>query len=329
MATEATLSRLGVTDNTSDGSFAQDNDLFLEVFSGEVLTAFAEKNVFMDKHMVRTIQSGKSAQFPATWKVNAKYHTPGEATHENAEQMKHNARTINIDDLLYSNLIIYNLDELKNHYDIRAEYSKQIGAALARQFDEKVARMIVLAARASATVNGGFGGSVLQKGATVATDGSVLAGALFDAAEAMDEKDIPDDERFASVKPAQYYLLVQNKDTINKDWGGQGSYSDGKIIRIADIEIVKSNNLPSTNVASATAGENNDYTGDFTDTVAAVWHRSCAATLKLKDLTTQMTDPDGDFNAMFQGDMLLAKYAMGHGILRPESSVEISKATGT
>jgi hypothetical protein len=35
--------------------------LFLKVFGGEVMTAFAENNVVMDKHMVRSIASGKSA----------------------------------------------------------------------------------------------------------------------------------------------------------------------------------------------------------------------------------------------------------------------------
>lgn len=36
-------------------------ELFLKVFSGEVLTAFNQRQVMMDKHFVRTIDSGKSA----------------------------------------------------------------------------------------------------------------------------------------------------------------------------------------------------------------------------------------------------------------------------
>jgi hypothetical protein len=52
----ATASRLGAINGGSDK-----DALFLKVFAGEVLTAFSEKNVLMDKHMVRTISSGKSA----------------------------------------------------------------------------------------------------------------------------------------------------------------------------------------------------------------------------------------------------------------------------
>ena len=50
--------------------------LFLKVFSGEVLTAFARNNIFNEQlHSVRTITSGKSAQFPVTGAATAAYHT--------------------------------------------------------------------------------------------------------------------------------------------------------------------------------------------------------------------------------------------------------------
>jgi hypothetical protein len=52
----ATVSRVGQVNGSGDV-----DALFLKVFAGEVLTAFSEKNVMMDKHMVRTIANGKSA----------------------------------------------------------------------------------------------------------------------------------------------------------------------------------------------------------------------------------------------------------------------------
>ena len=58
--TAATPSRLGQI-NATGGNYTNDNALFLKVFGGEVLTAFAQKTVTLDKHMVRTISSGKSA----------------------------------------------------------------------------------------------------------------------------------------------------------------------------------------------------------------------------------------------------------------------------
>ena len=55
------------------------DELFLKVFSGEVLTTFEETNLMMGLHRVRTITSGKTAQFPVTGVASAKYHTPGES----------------------------------------------------------------------------------------------------------------------------------------------------------------------------------------------------------------------------------------------------------
>jgi hypothetical protein len=51
--------------------------MFLKVFGGEVMVAFETNTVTLDKHKVRTIPHGKSASFPATWKVTGGYHTPG------------------------------------------------------------------------------------------------------------------------------------------------------------------------------------------------------------------------------------------------------------
>lgn len=40
--------------------------LFLKLYGGELLTAFETALVTGDKHTVRNIKNGKSAQFPAT-----------------------------------------------------------------------------------------------------------------------------------------------------------------------------------------------------------------------------------------------------------------------
>ena len=66
-------SRVGLIEGGSD------NDaLFLKKFSGEILQTFEESNVFKPLHTIRTIESGKSAQFPVTGIASANYHTPGE-----------------------------------------------------------------------------------------------------------------------------------------------------------------------------------------------------------------------------------------------------------
>jgi hypothetical protein len=194
--------------------------------------------------------------------------------------------------------------------------------ALAKQFDVRCLQLAVLAARSGATVTGGNGGSAITD-ADAATNGASLAASIFEAAKIMDEKDVPENERVAIVKPSQYYNLVQTTDVINRDFGGAGVYADGTVLKVAGIDIVKSNNVPTTNV-SAVAGENNTYHGDFQNTVAVVMQKQALGTVKLMDLAVERTS--GDFEVMYQGTLMAAKYAMGHGILRPECSVEIKSA---
>jgi hypothetical protein len=307
--TNVTASRLGVVNKATPGDNAAASALFLKVFAGEVLTAFDETNVMKDLHVSRTIASGKSASFPVTGKANAAYHVVGTPL-LGTQKIAHNEIVVNIDDVLIADTFIANIDEAKNHYDVRAEYSRLLGMALAKQFDLRLLQLAVLAARGAATVTGGNGGTAITS--------------IFAAAQAMDEKDVPENDRVAIVRPAQYYQLVQTTDVINRDFGGAGVYADGTVLKVAGVQIVKSNNIPSTNIASAVTGENNTYHGNFSTTVAVVMQKQALGTVKLMDLAVERTS--GDFEVMYQGTLMAAKYAMGHGILRPECSVEIKSA---
>ena len=319
--TNVTASRLGVVNKATPGDNAAASALFLKVFAGEVLTAFDETNVMKDLHVSRTIASGKSASFPVTGKANAAYHVVGTPL-LGTQKIAHNEIVVNIDDVLIADTFIANIDEAKNHYDVRAEYSRLLGMALAKQFDIRLLQLAVLAARGSATVTGGNGGTAITD-ADAATNGASLAASIFAAAQAMDEKDVPENERVAIVRPAQYYQLVQTTDVINRDFGGAGVYADGTVLKVAGVQIVKSNNIPSANI-SAVTGENNTYHGNFSNTVAVVMQKQALGTVKLMDLAVERTS--GDFEVMYQGTLMAAKYAMGHGILRPECSVEIKSA---
>ena len=315
------LSRPGQANNAGDT-----DALFLKVFSGEVLTAFEETNIMKDLHRIRTITEGKSASFPVMGKAAARYHSPGTPI-LGATPIAHGERVIAIDDLLIADVSIYDLDDAKSHYDVRQEYSRQLGFALAREFDKKTMRVGVLAARASGITDDEPGGAVIKGGASVATDGEVLADAIFSCAQIWDEKDVLEWERAVIVRPAQYYLLAQTTKVINRDWGGAGVYADGTVLKVAGVQILKSNNVPSGKIEAATTGEKNTYHGDFTDTVALGLQREGIGTVKLKDLSVQQSGHD--FNVMYQATLMVAKYAMGHGILRPACAIEISKAAAS
>jgi hypothetical protein len=318
----ANVVRIGQINGTGDV-----DALFLKLFAGEVLTSFEETNVALQHVQVRTIQNGKSAQFPATGRVGAEYHVPG--TEIQGLSMNSNEVVITIDDLLISHGFISNIDDAKTHYDYRSIYSKEMGKALSVQMDKHLLQVGVLAARASNVVTGEPGGSVILTGdvggtPNFLTSGDDLAKAIFIAAQKFDEKDVPDEERVCFVKPAQYYALVRAVNNLNKDWGGSGSYAEGNIVKIAGITIIKTNHLPTTDLSSATgvtAGTGNKYRGNFANTAALVLQKQAVATVKLLDLGMESA-----YDIRRQGTLMVAKYAVGHGALRPPCAIEIRNA---
>jgi len=334
-------SRLGQVNAAGDS-----NALFLKVFSGEILTTFEEENVMKDLHMVRTIQSGKSAQFPATGIATAGYHTAGEniadAGNGYLSAIKHAERVISIDDVLISSTFIANIDELKNHYDVRSIYAKELGKALAKRFDLATMKTLAAAARDSATISGGQSGSVLGSSSSLFAGANATAAELIDAlygiAETLDGKDVTDDGRFALLSPADYYTLITADNSAvslasNRDAGGVGNIATGTISQVAGINLVKSNHISTVAVdnSAVTSGDGssavkNDvfgadgsgYNGDLSATRILAGTREAIGTVKLLDLATE-----SEYQIERQGTLFVAKYAMGHGVLRPECAVEV------
>lgn len=293
--------------------------LFLKVFSGEVLTAFETASVTRDKHFVRTITSGKSAAFPATWKVTGGYHTPGAEIVGQASNV--NERVITIDDLLLSSVFIPNIDEAKSHFDYRSIYSNETGVFLGTNWDRNILQVSVLAARAAATVTGAFGGTSLTSATTLyKTSATDLIAGHYGIAQAMDEKDIPQaNRRYSYIRPAQYYLLAQVDNLVDKDVNNNnGDKAKAKVYEVAGIELVKTNNLPITNIATGPTA----YQGDFTKTAAVITTADAVGTVKLMDMQTEM-----GYDMRRQGTLIIAKYLMGHGILRPECAGELRTTT--
>lgn len=293
--------------------------LFLKVYGGEVLTAFENLCVTKDKHTVRTIASGKSAQFPATWRVTGGYHTPGAEIVGQASNV--NERVITIDDLLLASVFIPNIDEAKNHFDYRSIYSLECARALASNWDKNVLQVGVNAAGASATVTGASGGTTLTSATTLyKTSATDLAAGIYAAVQAFDEKDVPmDNMKNVFLKPAQYYLLAQSTALVNRDWAdGGGNYADGTILKIAGQPIIKTNNLPSTSIATGPTA----YQGDFTKVAALIMHPSAVGTVKLLDIQSEMA-----YDIRRQGTLLVSKYLMGQGVLRPECAAVLKTTT--
>ena len=335
----------GGQNSSTGGNWANDTALFLKQFSGEVLAAFDEFNVMMPLHTVRTITSGKSAQFPIIGTTTADYHTAGTdmlttagATNSGEYtfgEINHGEKVIGVDEVLVAPQLIPSIDEARSHYDYRSEYTRQMGAALARQADRHLIRTMIRAAHVTGAsapyTNGGGQVQVITNSQTTAdATAAKVVNALFDAAILLDDKDVPAQDRFCVLNPTMYYNLISNgttggfdiaKSVANSDIGGSG-FGSGKVPMIAGFEIYKSNNVQHVNdVKGNPTGRStlNDYSTLVTDDVLGlVFHKSAIGTVKLMDLSVE-----SEYLIERQATFMVAKYAMGHGVLRPECSVAL------
>jgi hypothetical protein len=319
------------------------DSLFLRQFAGEVITAFETANIMMPLHTVRTIPQGKSAQFPTIGNTTADYHTPGTdiqiADGQNTTwgEFGHNERLITIDDLLLSSAFVDSLEEAKAHYEYRSVYSQKMGYALAKTADEQLMALVAEGSEMAATDGGAnsvavqaIGGGDIEIAGTTGADSAVTAASLvsmvYDCAVAFDEADVPAEDRHIVLPPQLYYNLISNgsagwsvaTSVANSDIGGSG-FQTGTVPMLAGFQIHMSNNLPVTNRA-ALLGENNDYatTGGTDKLKGIAFQRGAIGTVKLRDLAVE-----SEYQIARQGTLMVAKYAMGHGVLVPAACLKI------
>jgi hypothetical protein len=305
--------------------------LFLKVFAGEVLTSFDRASVTAGAEMVRSISNGKSATFPVMGRVDAAYHAAGAEIL--GSDVNHNEKVITINDLLLSSVFLSNIEEAKNHWDVRSAYSTEIGRALAFQKDKHVLQTIGQAAQGSANVTGGDAGTVLTNtgiaSATAATAANAMIDSLFDAASNLDSHYVPKDGRKCFLRLEEYYKLANATNAVNVDFtgGANGGVAEGKVMKVAGIELIPTPHFVASNITTAlpdsgkSASVSNPQAVNLTNYVALVCHPSAAGTVKLMDLAVE-----SEYDIRRQGTLMVAKYAMGHGVLRPEAAVGIKEA---
>ena len=323
--------------NITAATFGQANStgtedaLFLKQFAGEVITSFEQASKTSGADMVRSISSGKSASFPVMGRIAAAYHQAGNEI--TGSTVNHNEKVITINDLLTSSVFLSNIEEAKAHYDVRSGYSMEIGRALAFQKDKHILQTIGLATLAAASVTGGDATTnIVNTGiasATAATAANAMIDAIFDAAKELDANYVPTEGRRCFMRLEEYYKLANGTNAVNVDFTGSsnGGISTGKVMKIAGIELVPVPHFVSSNVTSgvaagsATAAASTPQAVNLANFVALISHPSAVGTVKLMDLSVEK-----EYEIRRQGTLMVAKYAMGHGVLRPEAAVGIKEA---
>ena len=353
----ADLTQLGSSNFGTDT-----RELYLKLFSGEMLKGFQHNTIARDLIMKRTLKNGKSLQFIYTGRTKSEFHTPGNSILGNSDGSPPVAeKTITVDDLLISSAFVYNLDETLAHYDLRSEISRKIGYALAEKYDRLAFRSITRGARSASPVSASNfeepGGTQIRVGNTSdesdAFSSTALVAAFYDAAAAMDEKGVSGDGRVAVLNPRQYYELIQavgSNGLVNRDAQGSALQGGNGIIEIAGIKIYKSMNIPflgryGTKYGGTTGQTDPGNTGDFVNpaledansgghkndygSATEVGETSCGLIFQreaagmVEAIGPQVQVTNGDVSVIYQGDVLLGRLACGCDYINPAAAVEL------
>ena len=315
----------GQTVSAYDAKYAT----YLKLFTGEMIKAYESACIAKGTVQNRTLRNGKAAQFIFTGRMTADYHVPGTPILGSGDPPVAE-KTIVMDDLLVSSAFVYDLDEVLAHYSLRSEISAKIGHAMAEAYDKKIFRTIALAAREAHPVQAAPGpepgGSIINLGAGNEYNAQAIVDSFFEAASILDEKNMPQQGRFAVLSPRQYYALISQVDTniLNRDYGNsQGNLNSGEgLYEIAGISIRRSNNLPfMAGTVDSVEGENNNYAGDFSDHCGLIYYKDAAAVVEA--IGPQIQTTGSDVHTLYQGDVIVGRLAMGAGTLNPAAAIEL------
>ena len=308
--------------------------MFMTYATNEVIAAFARTTVTMDKHMVRNIAYGKSATFPVMGRASARYLPTGDKLSEHRKEIKQSQRVIQIDGTLASDVMIYDIEEAMNNFDVRGEYTRQLGESLAIRADGAVLAELAKTVNLTDTNENiaGLGAPTLLKINTqTANDpvklGKALIAQLTQARAALTKNYVPSQDRYFFTTPENYSAILAALSPNEANYAALIDPETGNIRNVMGFTVIETPHLTLGDGDTAGTGTKHIFpTQAITGKTATkkVGHenvlglfmqRTALGTVKLKDLTMEHAR---DWDS--QADVIIAKYAYGHGYLRPEAT---------
>lgn len=331
MERDSFMSNVTIAQPMQIGGTGDSLAMALKLFSGETLAALDRYTVTSDKFIRRTIQNGKSAQFPCFGRTEAHYLKAGENLDDKRTNIQNGERTIYIDGLLTSDCLIFDLDTFIAHYDFRSAYAKQLGEALAISLDASIlAEAAKEALSNKENVTGlGKGGTITVKRNTgnIGMDKEqaiAIYNILMQARAKMSHNYVPKQGRYAFMSPDNYAALSMNFDFLNKNYGAYGTITESEVVRLCGFEIIECPHLTAGGADAANvlkiAGENPQNDGHaFPASLSGkdpiiICNDTSVGVLTLHDLAFETAR-----RANLQADQIIAKMAVGVGGLRPEA----------
>lgn len=193
-------------------------------------------------------------------------------------------RTLTVDTVILARAVLPLLETFQTSYDARKEVGMEHGKKIAKFYDQSFFIQAIKAALFTESTYKGSGGAGKPAGhfggsqQVLAAAGDSLDPAKLYAAVAnlfvkMEEKDVDPrtDDVMITLKPAEFYTLLQNEQLIDGTYKtSEGVSIQAHLLKAYGVPVISSNNFPG---GSTIAGHllGSAYDGDFTKVVAAAF----------------------------------------------------------
>lgn len=245
-----------------DGSGAK-NALFVDAWTGTV-NEYLEKETHLWSSIETTQLTGTDAlttHYMGELDPFVKYQD-GQAPESTDVGL--NSATIRVDTLLTHRISMAPLAIVQDPFKMATKLGRKQGRKAAQLLDELTATIALKAAKSPALASAYKAGTTVTLGSGGdEANADKLYKAIVTTIVGMENKDVPTDDLKIFVNPTQYEVLTNHPKLINKDFSnGNGDFSDGKVMKVYGVPVVKTRQLPQTVVTShpmSNSGNGNIY----------------------------------------------------------------------
>lgn len=267
--------------------------------------------------------------------VDPAYFTPGNDIFDDAGYTGNTA--LGTKDILLSKRllkagVIDDLDRLQADFDAQKEDARAIREGLQRA-DEKLTYRAILAAAMRngsgsdeytnepdlddyGTTSGAL--NTVLTGLSRTAKGDALKETVYLAKETLDQANAPDEGRIMAVRPEVYTLLLSatDKEWINRDWAdNNGSLATGKFMMAAGFRVVRSSNIPTTDLTGDGANQA-ELNLDATNTIGTFYTKEAAVRAMAMNVSY-----DAWYHKDKRANVYVAEMAAAYGSYRRECAI--------
>lgn len=322
----ATPSNPGAIEGGSkDLPYAKRVELFMTIFTGEVLTYSMEHSIYKSRTTLKTIQHGQSARFEAVGKTSGAYMNAGQRLNGNG--INHNKVLVELDPLYVAHVSIFWPDEAQLHFEAIPIYAQKCAEEATNHYDTNVFLTLVKTSKVTTPVVSDYpkmiGTELTYAAAGDESDVTKIKAMIVAAIATQKNKGYNPSDLVMVCSSTTMLRLRADDDFVSKDKGASGTIAEGNANKYMGIEIVEDIYLEDKlKNHTGTVEGSGKYDVDCTNLDFIIFAKDAVATVELIGEKPILFDVEQE-QSTYLGTIL----KVGHGSLNPGGALTVWKAT--